>query len=183
MVNLKTVGVGQVEGDVAGAADTTVVVVTPGWGDAVQANKAGLLEVADVFVVNKADRPGASDARRDLELMLDLSGPADHIPWRPPIVLATATKGEGVAELQSQLSAHHDWLEATGEIHVRRSARGRAEVRDRLEQILAEFADKALNDNHDLLAEVDQRLLSPDRAAQHLAEQLIGTTFTGSRKT
>ena len=69
-VIIETVGVGQVEVDVAGAADTTVVVVTPGMGDAVQANKAGLLEVADDFVVNKSDRPGASDARRDLELML-----------------------------------------------------------------------------------------------------------------
>jgi LAO/AO transport system kinase len=182
LIIVETVGVGQVEVDVAGAADTTVVVVTPGWGDAVQANKAGLLEVADVFVVNKADRPGASDARRDLELMLDLSGSADHLPWRPPIVLTSATKGEGVAELQSELTAHREWLEATGEIHLRRSARGRAEVRDRLQQILAEFAEEALNDNHDLLAEVDQRLLSPDRAAQRMAEQVIGTAFMGSRE-
>ena len=77
-VVVETVGVGQVEVDVAAAADTTVVVVTPGWGDAVQANKAGLLEVGDLFVVNKADRPGADDARRDLELMLDLSVTSGH---------------------------------------------------------------------------------------------------------
>ena len=70
---VETVGVGQVEVEVAGAADTTVVVVNPGWGDAVQANKAGLLEIADIFVINKADRPGAEEARRDLDRMLDLT--------------------------------------------------------------------------------------------------------------
>src|SRR3954464_7684536 len=80
-VFVETVGVGQVEVEVAGAADTTLVVVNPGWGDAVQANKAGLLEIADIFVVNKADRPGVDEARRDLEHMLDL---ASFVPddWR-----------------------------------------------------------------------------------------------------
>jgi LAO/AO transport system kinase len=83
VVIIETVGVGQMEVDIASAADTTAVVVTPGWGDSMQANKAGLLEVADVFVINKADRPGAREARRDLEQMLDLSRPA---AWRPEIV-------------------------------------------------------------------------------------------------
>ena len=78
---VETVGVGQVEVEIAGKADTTVVVVNPGWGDAVQANKAGLMEIADVFVINKADRPGVDETRRDLELMLDLSDLGD---WRPP---------------------------------------------------------------------------------------------------
>ena len=82
-VVIETVGVGQVEVEVAGAADTTVVVVNPGWGDAVQANKAGLLEIADVFVINKADRPGADETRRDLERMLDLTA---RDGWRPPVV-------------------------------------------------------------------------------------------------
>ena len=82
-VVIETVGVGQVEVEIAGEADTTVVVVNPGWGDAVQANKAGLMEIADIFVINKADRPGVDDTRRDLEQMLELSsrprlGPADH---------------------------------------------------------------------------------------------------------
>ena len=95
-VLIETVGVGQVEVEVAGAADTTVVVVNPGWGDAVQANKAGLLEIADVFVINKADRPGADETRRDLERMLDLTAPAG---WRPPVLATTAATGEGVDEL------------------------------------------------------------------------------------
>lgn len=178
LIIVETVGVGQVEVAIAGAADTTVVVVTPGWGDAVQANKAGLLEVADLFVINKADRPGVSDARRDLELMLDLSGHTEHERWRPPIVEATATKGEGIDDLHAQLTAHREWLGRTGELDVRRSERGRAEVRDRLRQILADFGDKAIVDNNDLLAEVDRRSISPDRAARHMAEEMIGRTQT-----
>ena len=95
-VLIETVGVGQVEVEVAGAADTTVVVVNPGWGDAVQANKAGLLEIADVFVINKADRPGTEETGRDLERMLDLTAPAG---WRPPVLATTAVTGDGVDEL------------------------------------------------------------------------------------
>ena len=82
---VETVGVGQVEVEVAGKADTTVVVVNPGWGDSVQANKAGLMEIADVFVINKADRKGVEETRRDLMQMLDLSD-LPHESWRPPIV-------------------------------------------------------------------------------------------------
>ena len=90
VVLVETVGVGQQEVAVAAATDTTVVVVNPGWGDAIQANKAGLLEIADLFVINKADRPGARETRRDLELMLDLTQLGD---WRPPIVETVALDG------------------------------------------------------------------------------------------
>ena len=95
-VIVETVGVGQMEVEVASAADTTMVVVTPGWGDSMQANKAGLLEIADLFVINKADRPGAREARRDLEQMLDLSSLG---AWRPPIIDTVASTGEGLADL------------------------------------------------------------------------------------
>ena len=107
---IETVGVGQVEVDVASAADTVVVVVTSGWGDAVQANKAGLLEIADLFVVNKADRPGASDARRDLELMIDLSQLTGQTVRRPEIVMTTATEGEGLDEFKKAISDHREFL-------------------------------------------------------------------------
>ena len=89
-VLLETVGVGQVEVEIAGAADTTVVVVNPGWGDSVQANKAGLLEIADIFVINKSDRAGAQQTENDLMGMLELSGIAAQA-WRPPIVRTVAT--------------------------------------------------------------------------------------------
>ncbi|MGO8870289.1 MAG: methylmalonyl Co-A mutase-associated GTPase MeaB [Acidimicrobiales bacterium] len=103
IVLVETVGVGQQEVEVAAATDTTVVVVNPGWGDAIQANKAGLLEIADLFVINKADRPGARETRRDLDLMLDLTELGD---WRPPIVDTIASTGEGVEELWAEIGRH-----------------------------------------------------------------------------
>ena len=120
LVIVETVGVGQMEVDVASTADTTVVVLSPGWGDAVQAEKAGILEVADVFVINKADRAGATQTRRDLERMMDM-GPAG--PWRPPVVDTVASDGTGVDELWSALGRHHDFLlEEGGDERRRRRA-------------------------------------------------------------
>ncbi len=126
VVIVETVGVGQMEVEIASAADTTVVVVTPGWGDAMQANKAGLLEVADVFVINKADRPGRREARRDLEQMLDLARPGS---WRPEIVDTTATSGEGVDRLWEVVARHRAHLEETGLLASRRAARLSQELR------------------------------------------------------
>ena len=126
VVIVETVGVGQMEVDIASAADTTVVVVTPGWGDAMQANKAGLLEVADVFVINKADRPGVREARRDLEQMLDLARPGS---WRPEIVETTATTVDGVAELWHAVARHRDHLERSDQLRVRRTDRVAQELR------------------------------------------------------
>ena len=126
VVIVETVGVGQMEVEIASAADTTVVVVTPGWGDSMQANKAGLLEIADVFVINKADRPGVREARRDLEQMLDLSRPGAR---RPEIVDTTATAAEGVAELWAAVSRHRDHLRGSGRLTTRRADRMRHELR------------------------------------------------------
>jgi LAO/AO transport system kinase len=126
LVIVETVGVGQMEVEVASAADTTVVAVTPGWGDAMQANKAGLLEVADVFVINKADRPGVREARRDLEQMLDLSAPG---VWRPEIVATTATTGDGVDELWSAVARHRAHLVESGRLTARRADRVGHELR------------------------------------------------------
>ena len=132
-VMVETVGVGQVEVEIAGAADTTLVVVNPGWGDAVQASKAGLLEIADVFVINKADRPGADEARRDLEHMLDLASLAPDA-WRPPIVATIASTGSGIDEVMASIGAHREWLGHDGRLEAKRAAR----LRDELEGILSE---------------------------------------------
>src|SRR3954447_20172199 len=110
---VETVGVGQVEVDIAGAADTTVVVVNPGWGDGVQANKAGLLEIADLFVVNKADRDGVAETIRDLDMMLDLSG---HTDWRPKIIPTVATRGEGIDELWDAVREHREFQSSEGRL-------------------------------------------------------------------
>jgi LAO/AO transport system kinase len=126
VVILETVGVGQMEVEVASAADTTMVVVTPGWGDAMQANKAGLLEVADLFVINKADRPGAREARRDLEQMLDLSALTE---WRPPIIDTVASTGQGLDELWNEISRHRAYLVSSGILELRRADRMAHELR------------------------------------------------------
>jgi len=169
-VIIETVGVGQVEVDVAAAADTTVVVINPGWGDAVQANKAGLLEVADVFVINKADRPGAQDTRRDLELMLELShvsGQEDPTGYRPPIIMATATTGDGIAETWTAITLHLQHLKNTGQLEARRQARVRYEVLSRIEQKLQAAAKNAL------AAETITTNTSPAKLAQQIVNQLL----------
>ncbi len=124
VVLVETVGVGQMEVDIASAADTTVVVVNPGWGDAMQASKAGLLEIADIFVINKADRPGVRETRRDLEQMLDLGADAR---WRPTIVETVASTGAGTSELYEAIEAHRRYLEAGG-LEAARRQRVRAEL-------------------------------------------------------
>ena len=121
VVLVETVGVGQVEVEIAGAADTTVVVVNPGWGDAVQAAKAGLLEIADVFAINKADRPGADETRRDLESMLDMNMAMGA--WRPPVVQCVASEGTGIDDLWNEITRHRDHLEESGELQKRRDKR------------------------------------------------------------
>jgi LAO/AO transport system kinase len=168
-VVIETVGVGQVEVEVAGAADTTVVVVNPGWGDAVQANKAGLLEIADVFVINKADRPGTDDTRRDLERMLDLTAPSD---WRPPVLATTATTGEGVAALWHEVARHRAHLEETGALERRREARVGDELVRIVAALLHERAAAAGGPElEDLVAAVARRAKDPWSAAEELLRE------------
>jgi LAO/AO transport system kinase len=145
-VLIETVGVGQVEIEVAGAADTTVVVMNPGAGDAIQAHKAGLIEVADAFVVNKADRPGADQLVMELTDALDLSYLAEDA-WRPPIVKASAFQGEGTDDVMAGIAAHRAHLESTGGLDKRRSQRLSDELREivarRLEQRAFELVGAA----------------------------------------
>lgn len=130
VILLETVGVGQSEIEVAGLADTTVVLLAPGMGDGIQAAKAGILEVGDVYVVNKADREGANQVRRELRSMLALAEREDGA-WRQPIVLTTAATGEGVDEVGQRLEDHRAWMEHSGELTRRRTRR----VRDEIEAI------------------------------------------------
>jgi LAO/AO transport system kinase len=124
-VLVETVGVGQVEVEVAEQADTTVVVVNPGWGDAVQAAKAGLMEIADVFVVNKADRGDAGATVRDLDRMLDMAG---RTSWRPPVLRSVATTGDGVEAVWAAVGEHRSHLEASGGLVERRRRRAAEEI-------------------------------------------------------
>ena len=166
-VIIETVGVGQVEVEIAGAADTTIVVVNPGWGDGVQANKAGLLEIADILVVNKADRPGTADTVRDLELMLELAGERD---WRPPILETVATDGRGIDELWDAVLAHRAFLDTDGRLDRRRETRLRDELRaivhERLGARVEDVCSGARFD--DVVARVEARELDPHSAAEEL---------------
>ncbi len=173
LVIVETVGVGQAEVEVATAADTTLVVVAPGWGDAVQASKAGILEIADVFVVNKADRPGADEAARDLEVMLRM-GP--DMEWTPPVVLTSTQSHEGVDDLWEAIDGHRKHLESTGGLEQRRRARILREVEDmvsvRLRARAAELLEAGALESvaDDLVA----RRVDPYRATAILLERMEG---------
>lgn len=166
---VETVGVGQVEVEIAGKADTTVVVLNPGWGDSVQANKAGLMEIADIFVINKADRKGVEETRRDVEQMLELSDLA-HDAWRPPIIATVGNTGEGVPALWEAIAQHRGVIEASGELIQRRQFRLREELREivarRLEQRAREICT---GDRWDSLQQgVLDRTIDPWSAADEM---------------
>jgi LAO/AO transport system kinase len=127
VVIIETVGVGQAEVEVASLADTTLVLLAPGMGDAIQAVKAGILEIADVFVVNKADRDGADATARDIQGMIAL-GPRDPGAWRPTVVRSVAARGEGVEELAAAIAKHQDWLSDHDRLTARRRRRAEAEI-------------------------------------------------------
>jgi len=173
---VETRGVGQVEVGVTRTADTTVVIVAPGMGDAVQANKSGLLEVADVLVVNKSDRPGAEDARRDLEHMLDLG----HMTgltgqWRPKVIMTTATEGTGADQVITAVQAHREHLERAGQLEARREARIHQEVRDRVSQCLETAAEYHLGTKPDPLAAALKERITPAAAAAAISQRLLAS--------
>lgn len=177
---IETVGVGQVEVEVTATADTTVVVMNPGTGDAVQANKAGLLEVADIFVVNKADRPGANEVKGDLQIMLDLShmtGREEHWGRRPPVVMLKSLEGVGFDQLWTEIQAHGEFLDATGDRSSRHRRRQEAEIEARLEQLLKTAALQAMQtpDGAGIVRRVVDLSAAPAIAARQLAEMLLGS--------
>ena len=172
VVLVETVGVGQVEVDIASRADTTVVVLNPGWGDAIQANKAGLMEVADVFVVNKADRPGADDTRRDLESMLDLAGRTEQAGWRPPVVLTEGTSGRGVADLWAAIEAHGAWAQTTGDWERRRERRRRDELNEIVMRRLEQRAREQLGEQR--WDHLQREVASGRRDPWSAADELLG---------
>lgn len=171
VVLIETVGVGQSEVEVVALADTTVVLLAPGMGDGVQAAKAGILEVADVFVVNKADRDGAAQTVRDLRHMMSLGDASDTDGWVRPVVATVAARGEGAEELVGALDAHRAHLDATGEGERRRLARAASEI----EAITLERVRVRIGDLRGAigLAELAKRVvageLDPYRAADELA--------------
>ena len=173
-VIVETVGVGQSEVEVAALADTTCVLLAPGMGDAVQAAKAGILEVGDVYAVNKADRDGADTTVRELRHMLSLAPSREPGDWRPPVVKTVASRGEGVQELLDAMEAHQAWLADTGTLAWRRRRRAAEEI----EAITLAALRLRLGDLHGdthldaLAAQVVEGNLDPYAAADRLIEAL-----------
>jgi LAO/AO transport system kinase len=170
VVVVETVGVGQAEVDVAAATDTTLVVVAPGWGDAVQVAKAGVLEVADVFVVNKADREGADAAVRDLDAMIRLGA---HSAWVPPVVKASAGTGAGVQEVWGAVERHRGFLEEGDRLRAGRRRRLALEVASLATERLRARAADALEADPALREDLAGRRLDPYRAASRLLERVV----------
>lgn len=165
-VLIETVGIGQSEVEIASSADTTIVVVTAGWGDAVQTAKAGFLEVADVFVVNKVDRGGGDATVNDIEGMLEI-GP--DTPWRPPVIQTVALDGTGVAEVADAVRSHREFLGDSGELELRRRRRAAHD----LALALRENIGRSMTSDEpaaDLLDAIATRRTDPWSAADRLLQ-------------
>jgi LAO/AO transport system kinase len=170
VIIIETVGVGQSEVEIASLADTTVVLLAPGMGDGIQAAKAGILEIGDVYVINKADRDGADQVRRDLRSMLAL-GERPEGAWRPPIVKTIAQKGEGLDEVAAELDRHREHLESSGEMERRRTRR----ARDEIEAIAVTALRARWGDVHGRseLDDLAAAVVSGDRDPYSAADELI----------
>jgi len=174
VVLVETVGVGQSEVEIAGLADTTIVLLAPGMGDGIQAAKAGILEIGDVFVVNKADRDGADATVRDLRHMISLGDRTEPGLWRPPVVKTVAARGEGVDDVMEALDKHQGWLDATGTLRLRRLKRAADEIEAiALAALRARMGDlRAGHGLDDNAAAVVEGQIDPYAAADDILAQL-----------
>ncbi len=173
VVLIETVGVGQDEVDIARAAHTTVVVSAPGLGDDIQAIKAGVLEIADIHVVSKCDRPDANKTIADLKTMLVLGLAAGNPAWRPKVIPTSATKGEGVGELLAAIDKHREVLETSGEILARRAMIDERRLLKAGEEILRDRFERHRHGRlAALLERISRREMSPHSAATRLIEEL-----------
>ena len=174
VILVETVGVGQSEVEIAGLADTTIVLLAPGMGDGIQAAKAGILEIGDLFVVNKADRDGADATVRDIRHMISLGDRTEPHLWRPPVVKTIAAQGQGIDDVMAALDKHVAWMEETGTLRERRVRRAGDEIEAiALQQLRAKMGDL----RHDsavekLAAEVVDGSTDPYAAADHVVAAL-----------
>ncbi len=167
VVLVETVGVGQSEVEVVGQTDTVLVLLAPGMGDGVQTAKAGILEIADVFVVNKADRDGVAHTTRDLRAMLAL-GPPGPDDWVPPIITTVATREQGIEDVTAAIESHRQWAQTSGDLRERRLARIQREI----EAVAADLVRERLGNARDLAERVLVGELDPYLASQLLTESL-----------
>jgi len=167
VVLVETVGVGQSEVEVVGQTDTVLVLLVPGMGDGVQVAKAGILEIADVFVVNKADRDGVAHTTRELRAMLALGPPGDD-DWLPPIVTTVATRSEGIGDVVAAIDRHREWASSSGGLRQRRLRRIQREI----EALASDMVRGRLGNASDLAERVLVGEMDPYLAAQLLTDSL-----------
>jgi len=165
-VLIETVGIGQSEFEIATTADTTIVVLSPGWGDAIQVSKAGFLEVADIFVVNKADREGTHGAVADLLAMLELGTGAG---WEIPVIATEATRGDGADEVWDSVKKHRMFLESSGAMHMRRRKQAAAQLAAAVRQTIDASVDYE-RDATDVVSAIADRVIDPWTAAERILE-------------
>ncbi len=179
VVIVETVGAGQAEVEIAREAHTVIVVEVPGLGDDVQAIKAGILEIADIFVVNKADRDGAGDVARQLKTMMQL-GEMDDTGWKPSIIMAVAARGEGVPETVDATMAHWNYLETSGALEERERARVVRELRMILQNTALDLVRRRVPEEQRLriVEEIRTRRLDPYTAAERLLGDALGVALT-----
>jgi LAO/AO transport system kinase len=201
---IETVGVGQTELDVARTAETTVLVLVPESGDAIQTLKAGVMEIADIFVMNKSDRPGADKLRREIEVMLGLrrgnafrhvpahhgavsgkdrptAGPPDRPSWEPPVFATVAVKGEGIVELVGALDRHHAFLEASGRLAERRRERLAARTRAVVNRALRQWIWEESSAESMLAQELDG-MSAGRRTPYEVAAEIVDHLKTGATR-
>ena len=178
VILVETVGAGQAEVEIAGTAHTTIVIEAPGMGDEIQTIKAGILEIADILVVNKADRPGSSNTVKALKMMIHM-GMKSHRPengsvWEIPVLETTGHQGKGVEELVSAVRTHYDFLKESGEWLVRERVRSRQEINQILQaRFMAQFQKSVSQSKQESIIEaVAERKLDPYSAVAQLFEQL-----------
>jgi LAO/AO transport system kinase len=171
VIIVETVGVGQSEVDVVNAVDTVVLVLAPGAGDGVQAAKAGILEIADIYVVNKADRDGAEGVVRELRSMIGL-GSNSQGSWTPEIVTTTATTGQGLADLVIAISKHHDWAVASGDRALRSVERAKLNLRRAVLDSITELMDVNAAALNSLSAQVASGEISTESAVKEILRDL-----------
>jgi LAO/AO transport system kinase len=173
---VETVGVGQVELDVARTADCAVVVIAPGFGDHIQASKAGLIEVADVFVINKADRPGADEAVADLTMAIDLGQPHG---WRPAVIPCAAETGSGIGEVWAALEAFRMFQESQDVLEARRRDRRLSQLRSALGALVQRRVDAFVEDagNAEILAAVADGTVNATDAAERMFDHLCSASM------
>ncbi|NJE77034.1 methylmalonyl Co-A mutase-associated GTPase MeaB [Thermococcus sp. ES12] len=177
VIFVETVGVGQIEIDIVKTADTVVLVTVPGLGDDVQAIKAGLMEIADIFVINKADKEGADATYFELNLMLDLEKERwEKRGWRPPIVETVATTMRGIRDLWEAIKEHHEFLERSGEIERKRKFRAEEEVKTIVSGKIARMISERLDEEDvaSLIEKIVMREIDPYSAADLVLEKALG---------